>query len=269
MGRLRGCIWLTAGLVVALLAGIVGFIVLSRATATPTAGETTPAVGAPQVSVVVAARAVTVRSAITAEDVTLRELPVDALPEGAVRRVEDALGRITLTDLYAGEVLLSQRLVDPTLVTAGGRFALLLAEEEVLMAVPAADLMSRITVLKPGDQIDVLFSLDFPRSTDAEAGTTNEEQATFQLLQNLTIAAIVGGEAGAAPQALLLTLEPQDALVLKYMIDAGGIVDLVLRAPGVDTPFETEPVDIDYVIDRYRIPVPAGARTLPAGTTGR
>jgi hypothetical protein len=34
MGRLRGCLWLTAGLVVALLAGVVAFVTLSRATAT-------------------------------------------------------------------------------------------------------------------------------------------------------------------------------------------------------------------------------------------
>ena len=94
-------------------------------------------------------------------------------------------------------------------------------------------------------------------------GAAEEEQVTFNLLQNVTIAAIVtgqtatGGAAGAA-QAILLTVSPQDALLLKYAKDAGGIVDIVLRAPGTERPFSTEPVDVDYMIHRYRIPTEIG-----------
>jgi hypothetical protein len=60
------------------------------------------------------------------------------------------------------------------------------------------------------------------------------------------------------PDSLLMTLPPQDALTLKYLIDAGGILDVVMRAPGVERPFETDPVDIDYLINRYSIPTGAG-----------
>jgi len=274
MGRLRGCLWLTAGLVVAVLAGAVAFITLQRATA-QRAGE--DVLSGPQVPVVVAARAIEVRSPLTAEDLELKELPVEAAPEGAVRELEEAVGKITLVDLYPGEVILAQRLVDPNVITGDGRLALVVAEDEVLMAFPAQDLMSRVGVLKPGDHVDLLFSLDFPvnRGTEVSpaAGETaegeaagagqEEEQATFNLLQNVTIAAIVtgqtptGGEAGAA-EAILLTVSPQDALLLKYAKDAGGIVDIVLRAPGTERPFSTEPVDVDYMIHRYRIPTEIG-----------
>ena len=51
MGRMRGCLWLTAGLIVALLAGFVGYATLQRATG---AQAQQPA-AAPQVPVVVAA----------------------------------------------------------------------------------------------------------------------------------------------------------------------------------------------------------------------
>ncbi len=275
MGRLRGCLWLTAGLVVAVLAGAVAFITLQRATAQRT-GEDVLSV--PQVPVVVAARAIEVRSLLTAEDLELRDLPVEAAPEGAVRELEEAVGKITLVDLYPGEVILAQRLLDPNVITGDGRLALVIAEDEVLMAFPAQDLMSRIGVLKPGDHVDLLFSLDFPGNRGVEefllaegetaesgaaGGGQEEEQATFNLLQNVTIAAIVtgqtptGGAAGAA-QAILLTVSPQDALLLKYAKDAGGIVDIVLRAPGTERPFSTEPVDVDYMIHRYRIPTEIG-----------
>ena len=39
MGRLRGCLWLTAGLVVAVLAGAVAFMTLQKATAASTVNE--------------------------------------------------------------------------------------------------------------------------------------------------------------------------------------------------------------------------------------
>jgi len=235
-------------------------------------------VSAPKVSVVVATRAIEVRSLLTAEDLEVRELPVDTVPEGAVREVEGAEGMITLVDLYAGEVILAQRLLDPNVAAASGRLALVVAEEEVLMAFPAQDLMSRVGVLKPGDHVDLLFSLDFPvnrgiatllgpsetEEGPAGVGRGEEEQATFNLLQDVIIAAIVagraptGGSETGAPQAILLTVSPQDALILKYVKDAGGTPDIVLRAPGAERPFSVEPVDVDYVIHRYQIPTEVG-----------
>ncbi len=153
--------------------------------------------------------------------------------------------------------------------------ALILAEDEVLMAIPASDLLSRVGVLKPGDHVDILFSLDFPANRGALGGTDqdDEEQATFNLLENVAIAALVGEPAVTAdeelseqasarvdnrPDSVLLTVSPQDALVLKYLIDADGIMTLVLRAPGVDRPLESDPVDVDFLINRYDIPIEVG-----------
>ena len=62
----------------------------------------------------------------------------------------------------------------------------------------------------------------------------------------------------SAPDTVLVSISPQDALAVKYAIDAGGTIDLVLRAPGVEKPFVTDPVDIDYLINRYRIPTGPG-----------
>lgn len=262
MGRTRGCLWLTAGLVVAALAGLVAFIALRNAI--PAAPDEATGQTGQLVQVVVADRDIPIRTLLTAEDIALREIPVASSPQGAVQTLEDAIGKLTLTDLVAGEILLAQRLVDPNVVSGDGRIALVLSEGEVLMAFPANDLMSESRVLKPGDHVDILFSLDVPvdRGLGAGAGT-DEEQFTVNLLQNLVIAAIVGGETTTggttgSPEAILLTIDPQDALILKYAKDAGGIVDIVLRAPGDEAPFETEPVDVDFLINQYRIPIDVG-----------
>ncbi|MEA3338244.1 MAG: Flp pilus assembly protein CpaB [Chloroflexota bacterium] len=260
MVRTRGCLWLTAGVVVAILAGVVAFLTLNQLSETPDGQG--PLVAGAERPVVVATQNIEVGTLLTADMLEARDVPAGAVPEGYVDDLENAIGKITLGNLVPGEVLLAERLADPNLISGDGRIALVLSDGEVLMAFPIEDLMSRIAFLKPGDHVDLLFSLDFPTDRGVE-GRDDTEQATFNLLQNLTIAAIVGGETTTggtsnAPQAILLTVTPQDALTLKYVKDAGGIVDIVVRAPGDEGPFETEPVDVDYMLDRYEIPNAVG-----------
>ncbi len=271
MGRLRGFLWLFTGLVVAVMAGFVAFTTLSNATQAQGSGS---AFTGPEVSVVVATRAIDIRSPLTSEDLEVRNLPVETVPEGAVRKLDDAVGMITLVDLYPGEIILAQRLLDPNVTSEDGRMALVVAEDEVLMAFPAKDLMSQVGILKPGDQVDLLFSLEVPTGRVTQlagggetgaAGTMNEEElATFNALQNVTVAAVVagktptGGSDKSRTEAILLTVSPQDALVLKFALDSEAIPDIVLRAPGADQPFDTAPVDVDYMINRYQIPVEVG-----------
>jgi len=269
---------LVAGLVVAGLAGIVGFITLSRAAA-QSVGEMA---AKPALPVVVAARAIALRSTLTSQDLEVKELPVDLLPEGVLSDVLDAQGKVALVDISPGELILAQRLMEPNAISADGRLALFIAEDEVLMAFPATDLMSRAGVLKPGDRVDLLISLHFPTDRgmvmlaegEKVAGPGGKEElATFVLLENVGIAGFVGGPSAqeesdgilspgakeaSSVKAVLFTLTPQDALVLKYAKDAGGIQDIVLRAPGAEYAFSIEPVDVDFVINRYRIPTEVG-----------
>lgn len=274
MARTRGCIWLVAGLIVAALAGFVAYMTLTRnAPASETASAT---ISGEMQAVVVAAEAVPVRTVLTAALLTVKDLPIEAVPQGAVTALADAEGKLTTAELYAGEVILSPRLVDPNVASGDGRLALVVTEDEVLMAFPAGDLLSRAGVLKPGDKIDILVSLDVPteRTVGGEGG--EDEQATFNLLQNVSIAAVVGGaeqQTGTAEgaitgggatttvtdlEALLLTVSPQQALILKYARDASGTFDLVLRAPGADQEFPVEPVDIDLLINQYALPIGVG-----------
>jgi pilus assembly protein CpaB len=241
---------------VAALAGIVAFVTLS--TAAPRGGDQ-PAPSRPSVSVVVAARNVEVRSLLTAEDLELKDVPIDAVPDTALRNIEDGVGKIARVDLYAGQIILSQHVVAPDLRAADGRTAVLINDDQVLMAFPPSDLMSGIGVLKAGDHVDLLFTMNLPPDALTSAGPGvvqaaggSGEQTTFAVLQNVVIAQLVrqGDDGGVA--ALLLTLDPQDALVLKFVKDRGANLDMVIRAPGVEGEFDMFPVDLEYLIDRYR-----------------
>jgi len=269
MARLRGFVWLSAGVVLALLAGLVAYTSLTRVTETPTGSA---ALG-PTVSVFTAARSLPVRSVLTLDDMIAVDMPADVVPDGSVRTSDVAVGRLTTAPFYPGEPILEQQLIDPNVVSPDGRKALYLLEDEVLMALPAQDTLSGSGMLAAGDHVDILFSLNFPENRGIGATDTeqDEQQTTFGLLQNVSIAGLIGGvpqatsdEGGGesvsagAPDLVLLSIAPQDALALKYAVDAGGAIDLVLRAPGVEKPFVTDPVDIDYLINRYRIPTGPG-----------
>jgi pilus assembly protein CpaB len=261
MGRTRGCIWLAAGIIVALLAGVVGYIAISRSAARvePGAGQTGRGAS---VQAVTAAQAIPLRSVLTAEMLVVKDISVEAVPEGYVAEVDDAVGKLNLTDLAPGEILIAGRLLEPDVTAADGRLALLMTDDQVLMAFPATDLMNGLGILKPGDHVDLLFSMPFTDRTGGVVGDV-EELVTFKALENQVIAAIVGGQAdenGNASQAkaLLLTVAPEDAITLKYLKDAGAIMDVVLRAPGAEQPMDVEPMDVDRLMNEYRIPAAVG-----------
>ena len=141
------------------------------------------------------------------------------------------------------------------------------------MAFPTTDLMSSLSILKAGDRVDILVSLKLKRRTEsatvsttggARPDTTEEDfPVTFDAMENAEIAAVVAGataEAGKGatapatrPSALLLAFAPQDALVVKNLKDAGAIIDIVLRAPTDKQHYETQPVDLQYGLDRFRV----------------
>ena len=209
---------------------------------------------------------------LTAEDVTLSEVPVQYAPRDAITNLDDAIGRITKTDLFEGEMILEHNLANPT----GQAFdiAYVLDENHVLMAVPANDLMSSLSLIQRGDIVDIMVTYDTvlnPVGEGEAAATTEEGQSepvTFTSFQKVDITAIVvqivkkeEAQANATPappsreeitvQAYLLALDPQDALVLKYIKDAGGIFDFVLRAPTSTGQFELSPVTSEYIKELY------------------
>jgi pilus assembly protein CpaB len=266
-----GVLWMGAGVILAILAALLTVRILGDVApvgaASAQGGETAP--------VVVAHRDVSLRTVLSAEDVALRQMPVDLVPVGAATTLDQVLGKVSKSDLVLGEVVLSDRLADPSL--KGQDVTFTMPEDKILIALPANDQMSGTGLLQPGVKVDILYSLDVQGSSTSE--TASGALATLSALQNQEIQAVVVDNAGADAEAalgavsqtgsmsqaeptILLAVDPQDALLLKYLRDAGGIMDYALRAPTNQQLLRTEAVTERYVTDRYEIDVESGSAGL-------
>jgi Flp pilus assembly protein CpaB len=63
------------------------------------------------VTVVVTSRLVAAGSTVTANDVTLTSMPLQAVPDGALSRDEDAIGKVAGTGIRTGQILTDLTLV--------------------------------------------------------------------------------------------------------------------------------------------------------------
>ena len=279
MSRISGCLWLGVALVLALVAGGAAFITLQRASVAP-AGQTLSAT----TSVVVAAHPVAIGSLLSEADLTVQSLPAGALPMGTMAAIGEAAGQVSTVPLNTGEMVLANHLTKPDITALNAAFTL--PEGKVAVTLASEDLLSDVSMVQSGDHVNVMYSLKIKRQVqNSSAGgsasgydqQSEERQYTFGTLQNVTVVSVMRSalkeevqassatgdakqaQAQAQPvgaaRAYILALDPQDALVLKYLKDAGAAMDLALRNVTDETDHVAKPVDVKYVVDRYQLPV--------------
>jgi Flp pilus assembly protein CpaB len=277
MKRRRGILWLLAGLVLAILAAGISYYAFQQVVAerASTAEEESTQ------TVVVAKQLINERAVIRLDDIGTEERAIEEVPSGAVFKTEDALGRITTRSIQPGQILLAQNLVESfsttgveaaEIVTSTVNFNEALGEELVAFALPASDRLAQEGILLAGDHIDLLFSTDVVGEEEGTGG-----KVAIYAIQDLEVLQVIyqpepkaeGGEEKKAeeeaepvlvPKTLIVALEPQDAVVLKYAIDTASKLDLVLRAQDNERTFEVDAVHINTISDRYRFSAP---RPLP------
>lgn len=260
-----GLLWWIGAFVLAALAGILTYGLLTTSVPNAAAGARNEPNTVP---VVVAAGNIPLRRSISEGDVIVRNLPVDSVPVGAATSIEQVVGKMATADLVANEPILAQNLVTPDVVTQ--QVALSVPSGRNVVSVPTASKLISNRLVRPGDHIDLMatFEVDVQRGT-----STGPMPSSVSLLSDLEIHAIIlpattveeGPQNLAAQeggvfrttdtqgQSILLALEPQDALVIQHVLNVGGKLDLALRSTQDESFVETEPVDQFYLANRYRI----------------
>jgi pilus assembly protein CpaB len=253
-----------------LLAGGASVIVLGIARQ---AGEASRAV-IPQVYVVMAVREIPDGAVVVPDALVVRPFPADFAPQGSIAQPEQAVGKFAVGTIYKDQILLNGHV-------STGRKAASLSDRvppgKVVIWLPMPDLLAGNIGFRPGDRLDILLSLKLVQDTlGTEGGSTGGTlgMSTQTTLQNIEIFAVgepqqaglqasssgVSARATNSNQPLALLVDHQDAIIIKYIKDSGGTIDLALRSSDEDRIVRTDAVTVDSIAERFRFRVPQGVR---------
>jgi pilus assembly protein CpaB len=251
MNRRLFTILLSAFVIAALCSLVVFRIVSHRIGGTPMSKTT---------RVVAAAANIKLGSILTDNDLTTVEMG-GTLPQGTILNAKDVIGRGVLSDLYAGEPILTSRLAAPG---SGGGLAATIPTGMRAAAIKVDEVVGVAGFVTPGMHVDVLISGNPP-------GTSNNTQGTLTktLLQNIEVLSAgtdIQKDAEGKPQQVQvvnLLVNPQQAELLSLAGNETHL-QLVLRNP-LDTQ-QTKPAETSMaqLFDEPAAPVPHAASPVHA-----
>ncbi|MCC6175037.1 MAG: Flp pilus assembly protein CpaB [Chloroflexi bacterium] len=225
----------------------------------------------PQVYVVMASREIPDGSQVTPDALVVRPFPSDFVPAGAVATPDQAVGKFAVGTIYKDQIVLQGHV---STVKRAPSMSDRVPVGKVVMWLPMPDLLAGQIGFKPGDRLDILLSLPMGSGDPTTAKATVSAQTT---LQNVEIFAIgerseggvsvgtsgVSARSGGGAQPLALLVDHQDAVIIKYIKDSGGTIDLALRSADEERIVRTDSVTMDSLADRFRFRVPLEMKAEP------
>lgn len=252
MNRRSGWILFALGLVLAIGAGVMVYIVLQQQAATAAEEARQQAIAqmapAPTVQMPVASRSIGIGAALTPEDVTLREFPIDLVPSTAFTSTAELESRVATRPIGEGELFFPSQFIEDERTSISPQ----IPEGRVLFAFPIIDLLGQSNLLRDGDRIDLLLTTPLLSPDGQSTGAT-----TMLTLQNIEIFRVLrsgeGDEEFNSPAtALMISVTPEDAVMLKFIKDSGGIIDFTLRSSlDVEDTFDPPSITQEELVDRY------------------
>lgn len=202
-------------LVLALLSGLGAFGIVRGYAARLEALR--PAVGE-QIAVVVAAQTLVRGTVLAADALELASVPSAFAAPGALRSIDDAVGRTLLSDLAEGETLTRTRIG-----TSGGPVAAQVPSGLRAFVVPSGMPSGSV---RPGDRVDVLATFGGQRPYTDTVATSLEVLSVLASDEN----AFAASGAAVGP-TLVLLVTPDAAERLAY---AKAFADLTITVAGVE-----------------------------------
>ena len=251
--RRRSKVIIAIGVVLALVAGGAAFYLINQASQKAGQGDLQ------KVSVVVAVRAIPARQAIVAEDVEIREVPLDPTnANGVITNPADAIGRLPAVTILQGQLVTQNMLASSE---AGSEFSILAPGETVgpdseawrAVSVTVTDDLAVGGILKAGETVDVFITAVVNVPADIAAnGRYTTDRSTKIVYQNVLILARNGTfYIVKAPIAMAEELTHLQAV-------GTATLSMVLR-PDIDQrPVDARPLGetTNRIIQKYGLPIP-------------
>ncbi len=209
-----------------------GFLMLSLK-ASPAGAEAAPTLE--RETILVAARDLSSKTILGLKDIKLVEVPRDSGSSGVLRDPTQAVGRLLVSPLLAG-----QQVTNAVFAVSGTGLHLASAIEEGMRAVSVnlTDSMGIENLLSPGCMVDVLAGVDFAEPIDSALTTTILERVLVLGIGGRTIVNAETesfNESGRRRPSVTLLMRPEEAEIVKLASELGRI-SFTLRNPmeGVD-----------------------------------
>jgi len=227
-----------------------------------------------QVYVVMAAREIPDQGLVTPDALVIRPFPADFAPAGAISNPDVAIGKVAVGTIFKDQILLEGHVSsvrrEPSLSDR-------IPSGKVVIWLPMPELLAGQITLRPGDRLDILLSLQLGARPSGEGvpaelagGDSKLGTSTQTTLQNVEIFQLgeqkeggvkagtegVNVRAGGSTQPLALLVDHQDAIIIKYIKDSGGVIDLALRSAEEERIVRTDAVTVDSLSERFRFRVP-------------
>ncbi len=282
--RRRALILVITGLIAAVVASLVVYYLITNVPRTPEPVViNTGPTPVPQQQVIIAATDIAASSVITSAQVTTASYPVALVPADAITSTVSVLGTTAKTTVFSGQILLKRQFVD-----AQGRIgtSVIIPPGKVLVAFPSTDMLNATGAVQPGDHVDIMISLPISGTTRLDSGASNDTQVipgqsalvSQTTLQNIEVYSVglwtppdqqntdQVAAASSALKVITFVVDHQEALILKFVKDSGGTIDLAVRSVADNQNVQTDPVTLDYLVDLFGFIglVPAAAPAQPA-----
>jgi pilus assembly protein CpaB len=184
--------------------------------------------------VLVAAMDIDIGTKLDPQNIRLEPWPKDRIPEGVLRALEDGKDMFTSARLYAGEPILSAKLMDST-----GEHATTKIPDGYVVIPVKVELDTVIGLIQPGDHVDVMVFLrqgpDIPRT---DTFTIIRMARVFAVNSQMNRAVDEKGQEIAAKTVSLL-VKPRQGEKVTLATELGKI-RLALRRPTDKIPNDEE-----------------------------
>jgi Flp pilus assembly protein CpaB len=250
----RGKFIVVIGIVLALAAGGAAFFLINQAQQQAGQG------GIQKVSVVVAVRPIAARKPVEADDVALREIPLDPTNSAAIAitKPADVIGRVLAVSVFQDQMLTTNMLAS---TATGGQFSILEPGETVApdsetwraVSITVADDKAVGGLIQSGMTVDIIATATVNVPQDLlDSGKYYTDKSTKIMYQNMIILA-----KGAGFYILKATMPVAEEIA--HMQAAGNMTFSMVLRPEADirqVDATTLGETTNRIIAKYGLPVP-------------
>jgi pilus assembly protein CpaB len=209
--------------------------------------------------VIAAAKDIPLGAVLTKDDLTTITI-AGLAPKGTIQKVDEAVGRGVISEIFEGEPILESRLAG---IGSGGGLAPTIPQGMRACAVKVDEVVGVAGFVIPGSRVDVLVSGNPP---GPEAAQGVETQTLLQNIQVLSAGTDIAKDASGKPQQVQvvnLLVTPEQAETLSLASNSLKI-QLVLRNP-LDTQMAKVPPTAMSNIFASTAPAPAAPHRTAGG----